>query len=223
MKLLQNNFQIPLLNKDQIDSKYLDDLETNQFCILKVDSYDDVKDICSELGNVIHENDVVTQTTSRSLSNSYNALDFHTDHHRATLIGLYCVRQSTFGGETRLIHLSELLKFFSQEEIEIMQNTYLHEHRIFENDPENFPMLEGRDGEYNVYYSYWLAKKNITEKQQNILKKFKELTHSIKPIELKLKPKELLLFYNRKILHSRTEIREGEDRLLKRIWIETNN
>ena len=64
---------------------------------------------------------------------------------------------------------------------------------------------------------------NITEKQQNILKKFKELTHSIKPIELKLKPKELLLFYNRKILHSRTEIREGEDRLLKRIWIETNN
>ena len=133
------------------------------------------------------------------------------------------MRQSTFGGETRLIHLSELLKFFSQEEIEIMQNTYLHEHRIFENDPENFPMLEGRDGEYNVYYSYWLAKKNITEKQQNILKKFKELTHSIKPIELKLKPKELLLFYNRKILHSRTEIREGEDRLLKRIWIETNN
>lgn len=201
--------------------QYLNDLATNQFCIINSVSYDDAKDICLQLGNVIHENDVITQTNSRSLTNSYKALDFHTDHHRAIFIGLYCVKQSMVGGETKLINLTEILKFLSQEEIEILQNTYLHEHKIFENDPEDFPILEERDGEFNVYYSYWLAKENITEKQQNILKKFKELTHSIKPIELKLKPKELLLFYNRKILHSRTEIKEGEDRLLKRIWIET--
>lgn len=205
------------------EKDYLEDLQADNFCILKVETYEEVRRICSNLGKIIHEQEVTPKLKSKSLSNSYKALDFHTDHHRAVIVGLFCIKQAIYGGNTRLIDSYEVLNYFSKKEIEILKSIYLYEHRIFENDSDKFPLLEGNNNEYKVYYSYWLAKNSLNEQQYELFNKFKEVTQTIPQIKLKLKPNELLLFYNRRILHSRTEIRIGEERLLKRIWIETNN
>lgn len=201
--------------------EYLKKLERDSYTIFSVGSYSEAKNICLQIGNIIHENDITPNVKSRSLSNSYKALDFHTDHHRANIIGIYCIKQSTFGGETKLIDSYDVLNNFNEEELSILKTIYLYEHKIFSNDPDKYPLLEMVNNKYNIYYSYWLEKGGLDQIQKVVFDKFKELTHTVNSIKFKLNENDLLLFDNRRMLHSRTEIKVGEERLLKRIWLET--
>jgi len=204
------------------DIHHLEILNKNNYVVFQVKSYKEAKSICMNIGNIIHENDIIPNARSKSLTNSYKALDFHTDHHRANIIGIYCLKPSSVGGETIIIDSYDVLSHFNKDELSLLQTIYLYEHKIFENDPENYPLLEYIDNNYRIYYSYWLEKGGLSNKQQEVFNKFKKLTHTVKYIKFKLNANDFLLFDNRRMMHSRTEIKSGEERLLKRIWIELN-
>ncbi len=194
-------------------------LKKNNYCLLSLNSYQESRELCCTIGEIIYENDISPNLRSRSLSNSFKALDFHTDHHIADYIGIFCIEQSDIGGETVLVDSYEVLKMLTENERECLKGINLYEHKIFEDDNETHSMLMEINGVYKIYYSYWLMKNEMDVVQKEVFEKFRAMTHTAKQIRFKLKPNELLIFDNRRLLHSRTEIGKGEKRLLKRVWV----
>lgn len=121
--------------------RILENLNIFGYDIINIHSYEDAKNICIKIGNIIYENDISPNLLSKSLSNSYKALDFHTDHHQAEWIGIYCIQQSKTGGETKLIDSYQIINLFTKDEIEILKTIYLFEHRVFKDDPEEHPNI----------------------------------------------------------------------------------
>ncbi len=195
-------------------------LTDNGYILLTGIAPDDIHSILGELGNIIHENRVEATLNTKSLTNSYRALDFHTDHHKADYTCLYCINQSKIGGESRLVDMREILKEFTSKEKEMMKSIFLREHKVFPNDPEIFPLLSNNGNEDEFYYSYWLVKDNLSYPQSRIINKLKNKIEKQNPIQFKMCNSDLLIINNKRMLHARTSIGLNESRILHRFWLE---
>lgn len=207
-------------NPIQLKSDWKSSLTDNGYILLTGMDVVNTRSILTELGNIIHENLVKAALDSRSLTNSYRALDFHTDHHRVDFTCLYCVQQSSTGGESLLVDTSKFLNEFSLEEKEIMKGILLKEHKVFTDDVETFPLLSNDSGEEEVYYSYWLVKDNLNQPQIHIIQKLKTKIENQTPIQFKMRNSDLLIVNNKRMLHARTAIGINESRILHRFWLQ---
>ena len=194
-------------------------LAKNGYILLNGISFNDSYSFLNELGNIIHENLVKATLDTRSLTNSYRALGFHTDHHRADYTCLYCIPQSFTGGESLLVDMRDILKKFSIEEKEVMKGIFLKEHKIFEDDTEIFPLLSNVNDD-EIYYSYWLVKDNLNQPQKSIINKLKTKIENQKPVQFKMCNSDLLIVNNKRMLHARTSIGLNESRILHRFWLQ---
>jgi hypothetical protein len=171
----------------------------------------------NEMGQVIWTTEVTPNPKSRAMVTSRKAIGPHTDHHRAEYILWHCIEQSTVGGESLLIDAREILNGMSPEDLRELEQVSLMEHKVFQSDGDSYPMLErGEDGQYKIYYSFWLASNEATPAFQRFSAKVK----STPPIVVNLQPNDVLVIDNRRMLHARGPISDDSRRHLRRYWIE---
>lgn len=195
------------------------ELEEVGFVWIKNGGRDYFEKITTELGEVIFTTDVKVRPESRALVTSEKELDFHTDHHRANLIAWYCIEQTDEGGETILQNANKIFELLSREEQEELKMVRLFEHKIFEDDEDSYPFVTEENGRRAFYYSFWLMKDSVSQKQKEIMRKYQNLTRETEYLKLKLNPTDILIIDNHRILHGRTAITGNRKRFLKRLWI----
>ena len=183
-------------------------------------SPEQVPPLINSIGKKIYVTDVTVKPDSKALVTSDRALDFHTDHHRADLILWHCIHQSDQGGESIMLDAYDLLARLSSGQRELLKKTMLFEHKVFPDDPEQFPVLSSRLGRDKIYYSFWLQKDKLLPDQRDAFFAFKRLTETSEPITILLKPSDVLIMDNGRLLHGRKAIMGNKNRLLKRYWIE---
>jgi hypothetical protein len=109
----------------------------------------------------------------------------------------------------------------TEEEQEELRKVRLFEHKVFEDDEDTYPFVKEKNGEREFYYSFWLAKENISERQKEIIRKYQKLTNETEYIKVKINPTDILIIDNHRILHGRTAIEGSKNRFLKRFWIKS--
>lgn len=180
----------------------------------------DLDDILIRLGEVIFVTDVKVNPNGKGLVTSNKGLDLHTDHHKAKYILWHCIEQTSEGGESLLL---DALAPYNSLPAEIQQQLFhvrLHEHKVFPDDEESYPLVEiDKQGKPAFYYSFWLVNKMDIENPA--LKAFQQALKESPAITLKLEPGDILAIDNRRILHGRSAITGSTNRLLKRYWIKT--
>lgn len=207
------------MNADNQTKRILQTLSTDGFIHLADMPFDDFEEISKSLGDIIHITDVKVNESTPALVTSARGLDFHTDHSKADIIAWYCLKQSSEGGESVLVDSKKVLGAFSEDEIKLLSQIQLREHKMFEGDKDSYPLLTKNKDGYKCYYSFWLVNKNLQEPFCGILKKFQEAIKMAEAKRILLKPKDVLLIDNGRIFHGRTEIKGDKDRFLKRFWI----
>lgn len=194
-----------------------DNLNRDGFIHLKGQSKNDVQWLCSSLGKIICETDVVVDLSTSALVTSDSALDVHTDHNKAKYVVWYCLKQTTLGGVTLLVDTREILSKLESSEKRILENIMLYEHKVFDDDYESRPLLCYLNGKAKIYYSFWLV--NEDDKKKEEFRKFKSIIDSNQKIEVRLEVGDVLIVDNQRILHGRSKIEGTKDRHLKRFWI----
>jgi alpha-ketoglutarate-dependent taurine dioxygenase len=182
---------------------------------------DHVKEIVEALGRVLFMTEVTVRANSKALVTSDRALDYHTDHQRADLICWHCIEQTSQGGETLVLDAYSLLERLDRDQLQELRELKLHEHRVFENDPECFPFLSERFSRPKIYYSFWMLKGDAKAAAREAFTSFRKLTEKATPTRYVLEPGDLLVIDNGRMLHGRTAIEGTKRRMLKRFWIET--
>jgi alpha-ketoglutarate-dependent taurine dioxygenase len=177
--------------------------------------------ITKELGEVIFVTDVKVNPESRALVTSEKGLDFHTDHHKANYIAWYCIEQTDEGGESILQDANKVFELLTEEEQAELRKVRLFEHKVFEDDEDTYPFVIEESGKREFYYSFWLAKENISEYQKELIRKYQKLTNETEYTKIKLHPTDILIIDNHRILHGRTAIAGSKNRFLKRLWIKS--
>ena len=197
------------------------ELEKTGFVWLKNGGKDYFERITKELGEVIFVTNVKVDPESRALVTSEKGLDFHTDHHKANYIAWYCIEQTDQGGESILQDANKVFELFSEEEQEELKKVRLFEHKVFEDDEDTYPFVIEENGKRAFYYSFWLAKDNVNERQRDLIRKYQKLTNETEHVKLKINPTDILIIDNHRILHGRTAIEGSKNRFLKRFWIKS--
>lgn len=182
----------------------------------------ELKHVLDSFGSVIQITDVTVKSTSRALVTSAKALDFHTDHHKADFVAWHCVEQTDEGGESILVDAVKVFSEMTDEDKSQLAKIHLHEHKIFEDDKDSWPLVELENGQPKFYYSFWLLKEKMNLAERAAGQRFQQLIQQTVPIKIKLQPSDFLIVDNRRILHGRTEIKGNQKRLLKRFWIAKN-
>jgi alpha-ketoglutarate-dependent taurine dioxygenase len=203
--------------QSDITSEIWPTLKSDGFICLKSLAETDAISLIQELGTVIQTTDVIVDPDRRNLVTSAEALDFHTDHHKARYIAWYCHRQTDVGGESKLIDARHSYEQLSKEHRERLQDIRLFEHPLFEDDPACTPLVTVVGGEPHFYYSFWLVKEE--DKRDPALLAFRKGLSNNPSFRLKLAAGDLLVIDNHRIFHGRTAIKGNKDRFLKRFWI----
>jgi alpha-ketoglutarate-dependent taurine dioxygenase len=173
--------------------------------------------LAAALGRVIERTQVRPTPTSRSLVCSKRRLGPHTDHYRADFIAWQCHRQADSGGETFVVDPFPVLDRLPPHARDLVSNTRVYEHRIFEDDPESRPIVTDTRGRPRIYFTYWLAK-SVDPAQAEAVELFRDaLEEESREFCRRLEPGEILVVDNRPMLHGR-EAFTG-DRHLERVWI----
>lgn len=196
-----------------------DQLEESGWVKLSGLTAENYESIASNLGTIIHRADVTVKPNSKALTTSDRELGVHTDHHSARIAGLFCVAQASEGGITYLIDGRRILSQLDDDTTDVLRTVKLREHKVFPDDPEEWPLLTGPAVKPSIYYSFWLVKEDLSIEQRMAVKKFHHAVMASERISVRLEPGEALFFYNDWILHGRTKIEGDKNRLLKRIWI----
>jgi len=178
--------------------------------------------IIQGLGIVLLVTDV-TVRPGKALVTSDQALDYHTDHHRADFICWHCIEQTDQGGETMLLDSYQLLAGLPPATAAKLRQIQLHEHKVFNGDQERFPLLSKRFDRDKLYYSFWMLKGGVQQELKAAFMEFKRLTEEASPIRFKLQPGDFLIIDNGRMLHGRTAIQGHKPRHLRRFWIAKPN
>jgi Taurine catabolism dioxygenase TauD, TfdA family len=180
----------------------------------------DVADLINTFGRTIFITNVTVKPNSKALVTSDLPMDFHTDHHHADLILWHCLEQSNQGGETLLLDAYDLVSGLTPEQRELLRHTLLLEHKVFPNDPGQFPVLSTHFGRDKMYYSTSMLKDDLLPTQREVLHTIKQYVAQATPICYLLKPGDILMIDNSRMLHGRRAILGDKKRMLKRYWIE---
>lgn len=197
------------------------ELDTSGFVWIQGGGREYFEKITKELGEIIFVTDVKVDLESRAMVASEKGLDFHTDHHKANFIAWYCIEQTDKGGESILQDANKVFEILSAEEQEELRKVKLFEHKVFDDDEDSYPFLIERNNKREFYYSFWLVKENMSDRQKQIIRKFQKLTSDIEYIQFKILPTDILIVDNHRILHGRTAIEGSKNRFLKRFWIKS--
>ncbi|MFN3315877.1 MAG: TauD/TfdA family dioxygenase [Raineya sp.] len=193
-------------------------LSQQGFVYLPKQSEEALNELLTTLGDVIQITDVTPKSDSKSLVTSTRGLDFHTDHHKAKFIVWYCYKQCSIGGESLLLDALELYNQLLAAHQKELQHINLFEHKVFPDDPDQYPLLSTDNyGKVKFYYSFWLVKNQ--DKYNPALLTFQQLIRKAKPVKLKLQPTDILIVDNHRVFHARTPIEGNQDRWLKRFWL----
>ncbi len=224
-EFLLNNYSLPVVSKESED--ILEGLQRllNQEGVLFLrkkspSSFEEDKDFLQNflpyLGNIAYITHVIPDKQYPALVRSYKALGLHTDHSRVRYIAWYCKTPDKEGGISILKDGYKLLEQLSLQEKQELQNIYLREHKVFEGDPEQAPILSYEDKKTHFYFTFWLANKE--HKKHPVFQKLASLVHSEKDvIKIHLQKGDILIVDNWRTLHGRTEIKNH--RHLIRHWI----
>ncbi len=177
--------------------------------------------LAASLGEVIDQTDVVVKPESRSLLTSCKSLDFHTDHSKADYIAWLCMKPAKEGGESILADARKAFSLLDSDQQKILETVMLKEHRVFKNDPLQFPLISNINGKPKFYYSFWLADKNMPEHQRHAFSAFRRAVAGIPYHELKLRHNDVLIINNSFVLHGRRAIKDPSRRL-RRLWIHSS-
>ncbi len=196
----------------------LEELTRAGFVHLTCRSEEQVQECLKTLGQVIHTADVVVKPDSRGLVTSARGLDYHTDHHKAKYVALYCYRQTDEGGESILIDAEKIYLKLSPEQQEQLKEIELFVHKVFHGDQELHPLVAFDDlNTRRFYYSFWLVKDR--DKERPAMLAFQKFLRETEPIRLRLEKNDVLIIDNHRMLHGRTPITGSKDRFLKRFWL----
>lgn len=178
-------------------------------------------ELATTLGSIIHRTEVVVKTESQGLVTSCKPLDFHTDHSLADYVAWLCVRPAKEGGETILADARNAFSLLSLDDQKTLETVMLKEHRMFENDPLQSPLVSKINGDLKFYYSFWLVDKKISGRQKKAFDAFRRSVDEISFHEFKLNRNDILFVDNSCILHGRRAISDT-NRQLKRLWIRSS-
>lgn len=174
--------------------------------------------IMRELGDVIYVTDVKVNVKSRSLVTSSRALDFHTDHPKADYVAWLCIKQSDSGGETIIADAEAAYLNLPSKDRQILSTIRFFEHKVFQGDEDDHPMIAIDNGRRKFYYSYWLSGYDISEEKENSLNRFRMALSECVIAEIRLHAGDVLIVDNTRILHGRRSF-AGNKRLLRRYWV----
>ena len=176
-----------------------------------------IDQILAPLGEICMTTDVVVDLSTPALVTSDEALDFHTDHSQVKFIAWYCLKQSSEGGESRLIDARTIINSMPSDLREELTQIRLFEHKAFPDDTKSCQLLRYEGDKPLVYYSFWLADEK--QKQTESFEYFRNQIPQVEEIVFCLKPGDLLIIDNRRMLHGRTAIKGDKNRFLKRYWL----
>lgn len=177
-------------------------------------------ELLEHLGRVLHVEEVVVATATRSLVKSSHGLTLHTDHHRADFIVWHCIAQSDAGGETLLADGMAAYELLTLPQREVLQRVLLQEHSLFDSDNDQHAVITFREGEPRLYYSYWLADERLQGHEREAFEAFAAAIDRVPLLRLRLEPGDVLAIDNGRMLHGRTPIEGSMQRHLRRYWIE---
>lgn len=177
--------------------------------------------LAGSLGELLHVEQVRARPESRALVTSTRALGPHTDHHAARFILWTCLKQSKAGGESILVDGLAVAHALPEAQREALERVVLFEHRVFDGDADEHPMLWHEGGRWRLYYSFWLAKDDMSGEPRAAFEAFSAALQIAPQIRLRLQPGDLLVVDNHRMLHGRTAI-DGE-RHLVRWWLGTGD
>lgn len=196
----------------------MDDLTEKGFCYIQNKTEEELKEILSQLGNVINETDVIANSESKSLVTSDKYLDFHTDNHLAKYILWHCKKQAEQGGQSMLCDAEKVFTQLTEEEKLALSKIHVYEHKMFPENRNSNPIVREVGGQRRFYYSFWLAREKYRELP--VFKKWRDLIQNTTHEKIRLEENDILVIDNHRIFHGRTEI-IGE-RNLKRYWLNPN-
>jgi hypothetical protein len=183
---------------------------------------DVLEEVLGWLGTVIHVTDVAVDPESRRLISSDEALDLHTDHHRADVIVWHCIEQSDEGGESVLLDAEAAYGRLTPEQQRLLEAVQLIEHRVFPEDEGTHPLVRSVDGRRKFYFALWMLDEPESEAQGEALNAFQAALAGVPRRLIKLQPGDLLGIDNGRMLHGRTAIGGNRQRLLRRYWVQTH-
>lgn len=192
-----------------------DELTKKGFFLIQNKTEIELKEILSQLGNVINETDVIANSESKSLVTSDKYLDFHTDNHLAKYILWHCRKQAEKGGHSILCDAEEVYSQLTEDEKMALSKIHVYEHKMFPENRNSNSIVSEVDGQRRFYYSFWLAREKYRELP--VFKKWQNLIQNSNHVKLLLEKNDVLVIDNHRIFHGRTAI-IGE-RNLKRYWL----
>lgn len=197
-------------------------LRTEGFFHLSGVGPDVLDEVLGGIGTVLLVTDVAVDPESTRLVTSDEAIDLHTDHHRADVIVWHCVRQTDEGGESILLDVLPAYHRLTPEQQRVLRAIRLDEHAVFPEDEGTCPLVRLRDGAPRFYFASWLLDEPASALERDALGAFREALALHPPRILKLQPGDVLGIDNGRILHGRSAIGGNRQRLLRRYWVQTH-
>lgn len=173
--------------------------------------------LASQLGEIVYVTEVTVNEKSRSLVTSPDALPPHTDHHAVRYILWHCREQTSEGGSTYFIDCQDIVDTLAESEKDELASISLFEHKVFGDEPDEYPMFTENGECWQIYYSFWLMKK--ADRNSAAYRYFRKRVDASPVTEILLQPNEVLILDNHRMLHGRTPINGNKKRHLRRYWI----
>lgn len=192
-------------------------LRLNGWIVINSEKHESILSIFKNFGPVIQTTEVRPKNNTKSLVNTVNEMELHTDHPRARWISWECIKQSSEGGFSLLKDTYLALKNIPSDTLNELTKVFINtHHKIFDDDLETYPVLR-LDGDKSnwIYYTPWLNK-NIGNKALDI---FLQEIDKCPVTKICLQPGDILIIDNGRMLHGRTAIGGDQNRLLIRRWI----
>ncbi|MDA7968791.1 MAG: TauD/TfdA family dioxygenase [Gammaproteobacteria bacterium] len=174
--------------------------------------------LAESLGEVVQKTNVAVNPNSKALITSVRPLDFHTDHSKVDYVAWLCRRPAAEGGESLLADARTAYSLLDEEDKKTLETVMLMEHHVFDKDPLRSPLVSHANGATKFYYSFWLADKNMPQKQRKAFDAFRRAVSRTPFHEFKLQKDDVLVVDNSRILHGRRAIKDP-NRRLQRVWI----
>lgn len=189
------------------------------FAILRNVDDSEVSAILTSFGVVIHIEDVDASSTGPALVSSRHGLSPHTDHHAARHIVWRCMAQADQGGDSIVVDGIKLFRALPEHHRRALQRIVLAEHNIFDGDLDEHPMITWDGEQPRIYYSYWLARNELTGEEREAFDAFANALEVVPIVRIRLQASDVLVVNNHRMLHGRTAIRGTSRRLLVRYWL----
>lgn len=194
--------------------------------------------IASRLGTVARKSDIIldpardaaqrkTRTFKQDRPSVYlgGDLGLHNDNPYWNVLGWFCIEQDAAVGASVLIDTSDITRYFSQEELELLCATHLLVPSCDAAGKEialPVPVLTRSGERYGIYWASWLRLDSYEEAQKIALDRLGEWVlhkQETEAIEIRLQPGECLFIDNSRMLHGRRSLSEKSRRHLIRLSI----